>query len=261
MEVCYCYDGTFYGFLTCVFDAYLYKEPPLAFRGPTDPPTLWEERQVISDPAKADRVLKGLAARIGPRARVLVRQGFLCAMEEKELALYRFIRFGLEHGPRALRALADPNVAPLLAAVHHLEHEAHLYTGFVRFSRQEGFLMGEIEPKNRVLPLIRAHFCGRLNTECFVIHDRTHGEALFSRPGRWAILPVEDFRVAAPDEEERYIRELWRTFYHTVAIEGRVDPKLQRTHLPLHFRAMMTEFQPPAPSSSPAGTELRPGTR
>lgn len=243
MEVCYCYDGTFYGFLTCVFDAYLYKEPPIAFRTSQDAPTLWEERQIDTDPEKAVRVMKGLASKIAPRAQVLLRRGFLCAQPEKELMLYRFIRFGLEHGPRSLQAMADPNVAPLLTAVHHLEHEAHLYTGFIRFSQQNGVLVSEIEPKNQVLPLIRSHFCGRLNTECFVIHDRTHGEALFHKPGRWAILPVEDLQMAAPDEAELYIRDLWRTFYNTIAIEGRINPTLQRTHLPLRFRPMMTEFQ------------------
>lgn len=243
MEVCYCYDGTFYGFLTCVFDSYLHKEPPIAFRTIEDPPTLWEERSVTAAPEKANRVMKGLAAKISPRAQVLVRRGFLCAHEERELMLYRFIRFGLEHGPRSLQALADPNVSPLLKAVRHLEEEAHLYTGFVRFSQQEGVLVAEIEPKNQVLPLLRGHFCGRLNTECFVIHDRTHREALFYRPGRWAILPVEDFHLAAPNEEERYIRALWRTFFNTVAIEGRINPRCQRTHLPLRFRSMMTEFQ------------------
>ena len=243
MEVCYCYDGSFYGFLTCVFDAYLHREPPAAFRTEEDPPTLWEERWVNTDPNKADRVMKGLASKIAPRAQVLVRRGFLCAYEEKELMLYRFIRFGLEEGPRSLQALAHPCVAPLLKAIHHLEQEAHLYTGFVRFSQQDGFLAAEIEPKNQVLPLIRSHFCGRLNTECFVIHDRTHGEALFYRPGRWAMIPVEDFALSAPDEAEMQIRSLWRTFYNTIAIEGRINPKLQRTHLPLHFRHMMTEFQ------------------
>lgn len=244
MDVCYCYDGSLDGFLTCVFDSYLYKEPPLAFRTEEEPPTLWEERMVETDSEKAHRVLKALGEKISPRAQLLVRRGFWTGVPERELMLFRFIRFGLIHGPKALQAIADLNVAPLLRAVQHLEHEAHLYTGFVRFSQQNGILVGEIEPKNRVLPLLRPHFCGRLNTECFVLHDRTHREALFYKPGRWAILPVENFRVGTPGPEELRFRALWRTFYDTVAIEGRINPKLQRTHLPLHFRRVMTEFTP-----------------
>lgn len=251
MEVCYCYDGTYYGFLTCVFDSYLYKEPPLAFRIQDSPSTLWEERVVSTQAEKARRVSRALSQKVAPRAQVLVRRGFLTCQPEKEMMLFRFIQFCLQHGGQALRAMADPHIRPVLTAVQHLEHEAHLYTGFLRFSEQDGVLIGEIEPKNRVLPLIQAHFCGRLNTECFVIHDRTHHEALFHRPGRWALIPVEQFQVGRPGPEESRFRALWRTFYDTVAIEGRINPKLQRTNLPLHYRRMMTEFAPDSSALTP----------
>ncbi len=242
MEVCYCYDGSFYGFLTCVFDAYLHREFPAAFRTMEDAPTLWEERVVTTDPEKSRRVLKSLSQKISPQAQVLVQRGFLTFLSEREMAIFHFITFGLRHGPKAMTALAVPQVAPLLEAVRQLEHEAHLYTGFVRFSEQDGILVGEIEPKNQVLPILQAHFCGRLNTECFVLHDRTHHQALFHKPGRWAILPVEDFKVGTPGPEELRFRTLWRTFYQTISIEGRINPTLQRSHLPLRYRHLMTEF-------------------
>jgi len=243
MEVCYTYDGTFYGYLTCVFDAYLYKEPPAAFRTADDPPTLWPERAPRTDPEKARRILTGLGRKVGPKAQVLARHGFLSGRTDKDLTLYRYLHFAFAHGPQTLLALAHPDVAPLLENVRLLENEAHLYKGFVRFSQLDGVLVGEIEPQGQVLPLLRPHFCTRLNTECFVLHDRTHRQALFYRPGRWALLPVEDFRMAAPDEEEQHFRALWRTFFNTIAIEGRINPTCQRTNLPLHFRRMMTEFQ------------------
>ena len=129
--------------------------------------------------------------------------------------------------------------------MQHLEHEAHQYTGFVRFSELDGALVGEIQPKDRVLPLLRPHFCSRYPQERFVLHDRTHGEALFHRPGPqgWAILPVEDFRMGPAGAEELAYRKLWRTFYDTIAIEGRYNPKCRMTNMPKRYWAMMTEFQ------------------
>ena len=50
--------------------------------------------------------------------------------------------------------------------------------GFVRFSDYNGVLGSEIEPKNRVLPLLRRHFCDRYANESFFIYDRTHKELL-----------------------------------------------------------------------------------
>ena len=45
-------------------------------------------------------------------------------------------------------------------------------------------LGSEIEPKNRVLPILRGHFCARYQNEKFFIYDRTHHEALFYAAGK-----------------------------------------------------------------------------
>ena len=79
--------------------------------------------------------------------------------------------------------------------------------------------------------------------EGIVLYDRTHREALFYRPRRWAIVPLEAFRAAAPGREERDFRRLWRRFYDTIAIEGRENPRCRMTQMPKRFWGTMTEFQ------------------
>ena len=143
-----------------------------------------------------------------------------------------------------LCAPQEPEDFQLTVHLYHLEEEAHKYTGFVRFSDQGGVLVSEIQPKNRVLPLLRVHFTQRLNTEAFVIFDRTHREGLVHQGGRWAILPMEDFDSGPVEDRELYYRRLWRRFFQTIGIEGRTNPRCQNTHLPKRYRAMMTEFQP-----------------
>ena len=151
-----------------------------------------------------------------------------------------------------LRDLTDERVFTLNRAVKYLTGEAHLLKGFIRFSDQNGVLTAEIEPRNRVLPLLRAHFCARYPSEAFIIYDRTHREALFYRPGQWAIIPLEDFRVAGPDKDERDWRALWRQFYRTVSIEGRYNPRCRMTHMPKRYWGCMTEFQTEPPETAPA---------
>lgn len=244
MTVCYEYDGTFAGFLTCVFEGYDHREEPVCFQGPEDAGyTLWDTRRVETDAAKAERVWKGLAGRVSPGAAELVRLGFLTCLAERELHLWRFIRYAFRRGGSVMADLGDERVDVLCRAVRHLDHEAHLYTGFVRFSDQGGILVGEIEPKNRVLPLLRVHFTQRFNAERFILHDRTHREALVYRPGRWAIVPLEEFDAGAPDGAELAYRRLWRRFFDTIAIEGRTNPRCQNTNLPKRYRGMMTEFR------------------
>lgn len=242
-QVCYEYDGTFGGFLTCVFESYQHKEEPVCFVTPEDDRyTLWETRAVETREEPAKRVWKGISKNISPGAAELVSRGFLTCLDEKELHLWRFLEYGFQRGSKVMQDLADDRVDVLRKAVQHLSEEAHLYTGFVRFSDYDGLLISEIEPKNRVLPILRTHFTQRFNTEQFMIYDRTHREALVYRPGQWAIVPMEDFDAGPVGERELYYHRLWRRFFQTIAIEGRYNPRCQNTHLPKRYRAMMTEF-------------------
>lgn len=255
-QVSYQYDGSFAGFLTCVFESYVNREEPVEFRLPDDPCcSLYPLRAVAPDREHARRVYRSLADKLGWQGQRLVARGFLTCLPDKELWLWRFVRMGYRRGPSLLRDLTDPTVDKLRKAVYHLEHEAHLYTGFVRFSQLEGVLVGEIEPKNRVLPLLRPHFCGRYPQENFVLHDRTHKEALVHQPGRWAILPAEDFQMGPAGETELAYRKLWRSFYDTIAIEGRYNPKCRMTHMPKRYWSMMTEFQDEAGAALPEKAE------
>ena len=249
--VSYTYDGSFAGFLTCVFEAYLHREEPACFFAPEDSQvSLWPERPVVTHQAHAQRVYRSLSLRISPDAQALLRCGFLTCLEDRELHLWHFLRLGYAVGGRVMGMLTDSRVDAVRRAVLHLEHEAHQYKGFLRFSDQEGVLIAEIDPKNRVLPLLRPHFCTRFSAERFLIYDRTHREALFYQPRQWAILPLEDVQLSAPGETERRFRALWRRFYQTIAIEDRYNPKCRMTHMPKRYWSAMTEFQADTPPNT-----------
>ena len=239
------YDGSYSGFLSCVFDCWVNREEPVEFRTTEDMCcSLYPLRAVATDQAHAMRVYRSFA-KFGAEGQRLAVRTFLTCLPDKELWLWRFLRLAYDQGPAIGRNLTDPVVDKVRKAVWHLEHEAHQYKGFTRFSELDGVLAGEIEPKNRVLPLLRPHFCSRYPQENFVLHDRTHSEALFHRPGPGGcvILPVEDFSLGPAGAEELQYRRLWRAFYDTIAIEGRYNPRCRMTHMPKRYWAMMTEFQ------------------
>ena len=254
-DLVYLYDGSFDGFLCCVFDSYTKKEVLTAIYSDEDfAPSLFATRTVVTDTAHARRVYRSLV-RISPTVGPFLRRCHLTCLEEKELYMYRFVRKLYRLGPPLLRSLTDETYLPLLRAVRHLEHEAELLRGFVRFSDLSGVLGGEIEPKNRVLPLLRSHFCSRYQNERLFLYDRTHREALFYADGRSEILPLEHFQMAGPDETEARYRTLWKRFYDTIAIRERENPRLRMTHMPKRYWNTMTEFQGPAyfrAQSSPA---------
>ena len=243
MEMVYYYDGSFDGFLSCIFESYANKEVLTAIYCDEDAvPTLFDCRSIITDSAHALRVLRKLV-KVSPYAAELVQKGFLTCMEDKELHLYQLIVKLLREGPSFLRNFSDEPLYPVACAVRHLEGEVHLLKGFVRFSELGGVLGSEIEPKNRVLPLLRSHFCGRFREDTFFIYDRTHKEALFYAGGKAIIRPLDEFQMAPPNEREAHYRLLWKRFYDTIAIKERENPRCRMTNMPKRYWNTMTEFQ------------------
>lgn len=242
-EMVYYYDGSFEGFLCCIFDSYVYKEVLTAIYYDEDAlPTLFASRTIQTNPEHANRVLKKVV-KCSPYAAELLHKGYLTSLPDKELHLYRMVVKLLKEGAGFLQNFSDETAHPILSAVRHLNGEAHLLKGFVRFSELGGILGSEIEPQNRVLPLLRAHFCSRYREETFFIYDRTHREALFYAGGKAVIQPLEFFQMAPPDETEARYRTLWKRFYDTIAIKERYNPKCRMTQMPKRYWNTMTEFQ------------------
>lgn len=242
-QVIFEYDGTFNGFLCCVFESYTHRERPIAFYGDGVCLSLYPVRAVTTNPQHARRVYRSLTTR-STAAADMVRKGYLTCMEDKEMHLYALIRKLYRRGPAFLANQSDPACLPVAAALRHLGGELEKLRGFIRFSEYNGVLGAEIEPKNHVLPLLRHHFCDRYANESFFLYDRTHQEMLLYSGGRSRILLVDHLHLALPDSEELRYRALWKAFHRTVSIEERENPRCQNTNMPKRYRGTMTEFLP-----------------
>ncbi|MDD3347560.1 TIGR03915 family putative DNA repair protein [Oscillibacter sp.] len=258
-EMVYVYDGSFEGFLSCIFESYANKEVLTAICRDEDfAPQLFACRFIETNVEYANRVIRKVV-KCSPYAAELLRKGFLSCLSDREILLYHLVVKLLRQGPHFLANFSDETLNPVVRAVRHLEGEAHLLKGFVRFSELGGVLGSEIEPKNQVLPILRSHFCARYRNERFFIYDRTHRQALFYAAGKAVIRPLEAFQMAPPDETEANYRILWKRFYDTVAIKERFNPRCQQTHMPKRYWKTMTEFQDDAyftAQSSPASAAI-----
>ena len=241
-DMVYEYDGSFDGFLCCVYESYTQKENPTGFFTGEAGCTLFDTRYIPTVDAHAKRVYRSFfktSQVFGP----LLQRAWLTILPEKELQLFSLIRLFYRLGPAALQDLSHETVSVVRRAVRHLEEEAQQLRGFVRFSEFGGVLGAEIEPKNRVLPLLRGHFCSRFREESFFIYDRTHREALFYAAHQSRIVPLQQFEMAAPDEEEAAYRLLWKRFYDTISIRERENPRGRMSKMPKRYWGTMTEFQ------------------
>lgn len=248
-DIVYLYDGGFQGFLCCVFQAFAQKEDPqMIFPQDEAQSLLFDTRLIETRPEQARRVYAAVPAKIGPEALELLQCAFLSDLPDKELLLLEFLRRGFSRGPAVMQGIAKEPLRSLWQAAQRAKHEAHLFTGFVRFSDCGGGLTAVIHPKNQVLPLLADHFCQRFNAETFMIYDKTHQMALTHRPGQSQIIPLEAAEPPGPSQEERQIRALWRRFYQTLSIQARENPQARRSHMPQRYWGDMTEFQSDADS-------------
>lgn len=242
-DVSYCYDGSFQGFLCCVFESFSQKEIPAAVLPPAEGQTsLFPQRDIPTRPDLARRVAAGLE-RLGPSVRERVTTGFLADEPGKELTLLRFARLCFERGPSAARMMGDADVAAAFALERAVNNEGCKYIEFLRFE-QRGTMLGTIiHPRHNVLPLLRGHFCSRLPDEDFMIFDATHGVALLRRSGKVCYMQMKQY-TPAPDPAEEDWQALWKRFFHALTIEERRNPACQQNHVPKRYWQDMCEMQP-----------------
>ena len=253
-DVIFQYDGSFPGFLCCVFDSYAHKEFPIAFYSDEECVSLYPVRVVVTRRDHSQRVYDSLQ-RLSPPALKVLRRAWLTCLEDKELRLYAFIRKLYDQGPGFMRSKADDVYYPIACALRHLGGELEKLRGFVRFSDYNGILGGEIEPRNRVLPLLANHFCSRMAGESFFLYDRTHRELLLYTKGQRRIVPVESLTLELPGSEELQYRALWQEFFPHRIHPGADQPPLSELVSPQavsgrHDGISSGGLRGPQPSSS-----------
>jgi len=243
-NITYMYDGTFDGFLCCVFESFTHKEIPEDILSAKDPAQgLFEKYEIPTNLQKAKRVKKSIPAKMGNEAFDFLEKAFLSCLEHKEAHMLDFMRLGYKAGPKVFNMLANNTVLTLTKAVKQTAREAQKFMGFVRFSAHGDLLISKIQPKNFVLSLLAEHFVFRLPNEKFVIYDETHKSVCAYAKGRYVISDASEAEFPAPDDTEQRYRDLWKMFYDTIAVEGRENPKCRMTLMPKRYWKNLTEMQ------------------
>ena len=185
------YDGSFEGFLCCVFESFAQHEIPFAVWTPQrETATLYPVRDIETDSARAQRVFSALGRKLGRETEYLISRDFLSGQEDKELLLIRFLHLAFALGPGTVKRMGHPDVAPLYEMKKSLDWEVDKFQGFVRFEEHGGMLGAVIHPKNYILPLLRGHFCSRFPEESFMIYDAVHQAVLLYQEHKAQLLEL-----------------------------------------------------------------------
>lgn len=244
-NIVYRYDGSYQGFLCCVAECFRDKRLPQGIECLDEPQeTLFGVKEIETVPELAERVERSIPLKISSEAYQMVRNAFLTCLEKKEIKIVRFLLLGYKYGAKVTQLTTNEDVYALNKALLYLKNEAHFHVEFLRFSDFGDFLAAVITPNNSVLPLIAPHFCDRFSGENMMIYDKTHKQGfLYQKDGRREFFHADSIELPPPDPEEKRYRELWKHFYNTIAVEGRINPRLRMNMMHKRYWVNMTEFQ------------------
>lgn len=250
------------GIFTGVYDAYAsrlgHENIALATCLP-DNYTLFDEYITVpTDYEKSGKVARTLQNRLGGETYSELCQAIWACEEksggkndmDKADAVYKTIvlALSLKDSSKVLQYLGEPYVNRVFQLSRSMGNEAHHLLGFLRFKELEnGILFAQIHPRNDVLPFLGEHFSDRLPQEDFMIYDIPRKKALLHPKYKTFFITdtgdLDEKMLNRFSAKELEYQHLWRRFVDCIAIEGRINPKLQNQNLPMRFRQDIVEFE------------------
>lgn len=231
----YEYDGTFFGFLSAVFDAWhdgIEKTENIRTQGEL---SLFDQpRFVPSDPGKARRILEALRKQCGGRASHFLYYAFMAELPGREEALLLYLRLAFHYKKEFLHHLSDEPVWAVRQMARRTGNERHKLLGLLRFRElSDGMLYARLAPSCAVVPLMAPHFVSRFPGERWVIHDiRRHMGVLYENHTLSLIEIPRTLQELSLSRDEQGFNHLWQAYYKTIAIKERRNDTVRRSFMP-----------------------------
>ncbi|SEW53484.1 TIGR03915 family putative DNA repair protein [Chitinophaga arvensicola] len=252
----YIFDGTYQGFLCCVFTYFEYKDTAVRLQLSGDDACQTDmfsaSRSIVTDVPKAQRVQHGLQKHVGSTV-AMDFFSVLLSEDRKAWAAAFYIVCRIFSGQAdILENFGDDQVLYFTQTVKKVSRERHRMKAFVRFQKSnDGLFFAVIEPDFNVLPLIADFFKKRYADQKWLIYDvkrkygllydkRTVSEVNISPEDKQALSADE---VITLDEKDEHFQQLWKRYFQSTNIEARRNMKLHLQHVPRRYWKYLVEKQ------------------
>lgn len=247
------YDKSFEGLLTAVFDAYSRRSfPDVLLAEDTPLPLFYDELVTIyTDDAKVDRVWKGLQKKMSAAALSVVTMTWLSELPEVGNLLFRYICKAFDSKSSIELNFGDPDVLEVSKIWKKVSNERLRVIQFLRFQKaSDGTFFAAVEPDYNVLPLTLSFLTDRFADQKWLLYDlkREYGYYYDLRETTEVRFEAKEAHLLSGllseelmDENEKLFQQLWKTYFTSIAIKERLNPKLHRQHMPARFWKFMPE--------------------
>lgn len=248
------YDKTFEGLLTAVFDAYFRKMFPDKLLAVSDIEPMFTDEcfTVITQTDKATRVWKALERKLSKNVCNMLVHVWLSETEGSDELLFQYIRKAFDGKQPIALNFADDTVLKVRNLAMKVEKEKSRMIEFVRFQKAaDDVFFGPISPDHNCLPLIIHHFKDRFSDQKWIIYDTKRDYGFYydlktvteMTLETTALFPGGKLDEALMAADEQLFQQLWKTYFKSMTIKERINPKLHRQHLPKRYWKYLTEKQ------------------
>ncbi|TXD85024.1 DNA metabolism protein [Subsaximicrobium wynnwilliamsii] len=249
------YDGTFDGFLSCVFYAFEHKLKQLSIKKASSCQNglFSEPETIVTDEQKANRVWKGLQSKLSKRGCLSLYYAFLSEQVGVEQVLLDYIQYAFANLFEVDTDFSHPSVLATSKLAKSVGREKHRMEAFVRFRlTKDDLYFASIEPDFNVLPLISKHFERRYADQKWVIYDIKRKYGLLYDGHSVEIMTIDfpanfDFTKTESDfftEQELEFQTLWQSYFKSTNIASRKNMTLHVKHVPKRYWKYLSEKQP-----------------
>ena len=161
-----------------------------------------------------------------------------------EDTLLNYCRLLRKHGNNATRMQADPTIRSITDRCYRVTKEIHRFKGLIRFQELEsGKYWAPFEPDNNIIIALIPHFKARFANQDWILHDVSRqilvtwdDEVLYHEEAS------EYMKKEAISDAEQEIQQLWQTFYKSITITNRLNPKVQAQFMPRRYWKYLPEI-------------------
>lgn len=242
----YIYDGSFQGLLTVLYQLFSRKEIPFAIEKESAyRKNLFYTAEYISNNAQqADFFSDKVKEFISSQALTDSFHAFLADETKVELDIFKYFFMGFKLGKKVDNYLTKDYIRKVQELARRVRSENHRLKGLVRFKESiDGKYYAALAPDNDLLILLAPHFKNRFAVQDWVLHDKKRGKAVIysAREKDWLLIELEaDFEPELSQFELEF-QNLWQTFFISVSINNRVNPRAQRQFMPKKYWSYLIE--------------------
>jgi len=240
----YLYDGTPEGLVSAIGSILDSGGDPEQAHLSVRQDTLFEEGLFLrTDPAVAEALFERLRER-APDAVHTLWYFTMAEADELETSLLRYVALAFGHGDRVNGYLTHADVKAIVGTARKAGRELHRMKGLLRFEQlRDGTWLARMEPDCNVIQPLARHFSRRLRAQEWFIFDARRRSAAHWNGRDLSFGTLEQFSRPELSAEEQAVRQLWQTFFKTIAIPERKYPRLQKSNMPAKYWKYLTEKQ------------------